>query len=318
MVGQINGRPLFASEFFASMDARLRAEAARRTPEDWLGFARGEIRKALRDRIRDELLLAEVETSLTEQQRAGLVNFVRSLRDNFISENRGSEAMADRKFLEDQGVTLAQAVQSRRDEELIRSWLRRILQNKIYVSWRDVKQRYERDHDVYHPPAKATFHMIRVSISAADELDAVKEGLAANEDFQKIAHEHSRFNQKKSGLYEALISGDSYDDSELFGIAALNDAAHMLKPGDAVGPIEVGSNVYWLKLDSIDQINQSLYDVQMEIQQKLYSERVLVAQDDYFNTLLKRSGLQTSREVDRMEKRLFEIAAERYLLSKRN
>ena len=317
MVGQINGRPLFASDFFQSMDARLRAEAKRRTPEDWLRFARTEIRKALRDRIRDELLLAEVESSLTPAQRAGLVTFVRSLRENLISENRGSEELADRKMLESQGITLAEAVEARKNEELIRSWLRRILQNKVYVPWRDVTQRYERDRDLYNPPATAILRMIRAPATDTERIAAVNDALAAGDDFTELARERSTYSPDTGGLLERVLD-EPYKQAALIGVPELNDAAHTLTPGQVTGPIEVGKNVYWLKLDEIRSVSRSLYEVQMQIQQQLFSERVQKAEEAYFSKLLDRSGLGTGSEIDRMEKRLFEIAAERYLLSKQD
>lgn len=313
MVGQINGRPLFASEFFSTMDARLRAEAQRRTPEDWLRFARQEIRQALRDRVRDELLLSEVETSLSPEQRAGLVAFVRSLRDNLISENRGSEELADRRLIEAQGITLEEAVEARKNEELIRTWLRRILQNKVHVPWRDVKLRYERDRDVYNPPSSAKFRMIRLPRSETDEVDVVREAVAAGAEFSELASKHSRYNAEEGGQYEAIVAGDSYQESQLIGLPELNTAAQGLVPGEIAGPIQVGANVYWVKLESIDRVNESLYSVQVRIQEQLFSERVRIAEESYFQELLDHSGLSTSREIDRIETRLFEIAAERYL-----
>jgi len=314
LVGQINGRPLFASDFFEPMDARLRAEAQRRTPEDWLRFARGEIRQALRDRVRDELLLAEVESSLTPQQRAGVVTFVRSLREGLISENRGSAARADRRLLEEEGITLEQAVEARRNEELIRSWLRQILQNKVLVPWRDVQQRYERDHDLYHPPATALLRMIRVSADDAQRRGEIESALTSGEEFATIAQRFSAFAPERGGLLERVLDGP-YAEAALIGIPALNSAAQGLEPGDTAGPIEVGPSVYWIHLDEIRTISRSLYEVQTQITNQIFAERVREAEEDYFTKLLERSGLGTGEQVQQMETRLFEIAAERYLLA---
>jgi hypothetical protein len=318
MVGQINGRPLFASEFFETMDARLRAEAERRSPEDWLRFTRNEIRKALRDRIRDELLLAEVESSLTPGQRAGLVTFVRSLRENMVSENRGSHEIANRRLLEEEGITLEQAVQARRDEELIRSWLGQILRNKVHISWRDVEQRYDRDFEKYHPPATATLRMIRIRASAQEEIDAVSAGLANGEEFADLAITHSSWKPKEGGLYPRQLDADTYEKSSIIGLSDLNAAAQKLSVGEYSGPLEIGKDVYWIMLEEISQSSQSLYEVQLQIRRELFNERINDAEGDYFDQLLERSGLMTTQLIDQMEARLFDLAAERYLLSRQD
>lgn len=315
MVGQINGRPLYASAFFETMDARLRAEAERRSPEDWLAYAREEIRRALRDRVRDELLLAEVESSLTPAQRAGVVTFVRSLRDGLVSENRGSEALADRRLIEEQGITLEEAVEARKNEELIRSWLRRILQNQVYVPFRDVRLRYERDRDVYNPPARAVLRMIRAPADDTERVAAVAGALADGESFESVARRLGLFSPDTGGLLERVLDGP-YDEATLIGIPDLNSAAQRLTPGAVAGPIEVGPSVYWVHLESVVEISRSLYDVQTEIQDQIFTERVRAAEEEYFLRLLERSGMGTGEEIVRMENRLFEIAAERYLLSR--
>ncbi len=319
MVGQINGRPLFASDFFSTMDARLRAEAERMPPEEWLQFAQSEIRLALRDRIRDELLLSEVESSLTPEQRAGVVNFVRSLRENLISESRGSEQFAQRKFLEEQGITLEEAVKAKRDEELIRSWLRRILQNKVHVPWRDIRLRYERDRAIYNPPATAIFRVIRIRYSSDVAKESVEAALAQGEPFRDIAAQYSNYETENENKLEIALSGPDYKSTTFFGPAAMNEAAKNLTPGQSAGPFEVGSSLWWIRLDEVRRISESLYDVQTSIYQQIFNERVRLAENEYFLSLLDRSGLGgANREIELMEIRLYEIAAERYLLSQLN
>ncbi len=319
MVGEINGRPLFASDFFTPMDARLRAEAERRTPEEWLRFARTEIQQALRDRIRDELLLAEVQASLSPEQRAGVVNFVRTLRQNLISESRGSKEFAERRFLEEEGLTLEQAVQARRDEELIRSWLRQILQHKIYVPWRDIRQRYERDFLQYNPPDTAVFRVIRVRASSDVAVESVTTALEQGEPFEEIATQFSNYEANNNNRFESLMPASEDEEAVFFAPENLNSAAQQLEVGDWAGPIEVGSSLYWIKLEEIRVRRQSLYDVQIAIKQQLFGERVRTAEQEYFEKLLERSGLgHATREIQRIETRLFEIAADRYLLTKLN
>ncbi|MFG0275861.1 MAG: peptidyl-prolyl cis-trans isomerase [Phycisphaerales bacterium] len=315
MVGHINGRPLFASEFFEPMEARLRVEAERMTPEQWLRFAREQVQLALRDRIRDELLLAELESSLSPEERTGLLAFVGRLRENIISENRGSESIANQRLMTEEGLTLDQKVLQERNRMLIREQLRRAVSDRVFVSWREVRQAYEREKDVLDPPPVATLRMVWAANE--DAAGAIASRLDAGEPFASIANDSAVtvYQPAAGGVRTVTLLADApYEANEFFAPPVLNDAARALAIGQTIGPIDYNERKVWLHLDSIQDEGLSLYEAQLQLHDSLVGQRFGEAQTEYFSRLIERGSLS---DIEQMERRLFQLAAERYLLSQR-
>src|SRR5690606_15074926 len=113
--------------------------------------------------IADELLRAEALAALTPAQRQGLRSFLTGFRRDLLSENLGSEQLARRRLEESSGRSLDEALREKETDTLISLALFRQINRKVNVSWRDIRQRYERDANVYNPPPTARFRMIRVA-----------------------------------------------------------------------------------------------------------------------------------------------------------
>lgn len=316
LVGHINGRPLFASEFFEPMDARMRVEAGRMSQRQWLQFAQQQIQRALRDRIRDELLLAELEASLSPQEKVGLLAFVTQLRENILSENLGSSQVANRRLLEEEGVTLDEKILQERNRELIRMQLRRAIAGKTIVAWRDVRQAYERDSDRYNPPPVAHLRVIWTQANDEDTAIEITERFAAGEAFVEIAAnpELNSYQVADGGATLVPLDPEGWDATQFFRPTELNDAAKSLEVGEVIGPIDWAGRKVWMTLELIEDNSVSLYDAQLEIYQDLLAERFTEAQGQYFTTLISRGSLS---DIAEMERRLFELAAERYLVNGR-
>ncbi|MCB9838955.1 MAG: peptidyl-prolyl cis-trans isomerase [Phycisphaeraceae bacterium] len=312
VVGQINGKPVFASEFFSPIDARLSAEARTKAPAEWIQSAQKQIRDRLRDEVRDELLLAEFESSLTVEQRSGLLYWVSQLRENLVSESRGSEELLSRKLREEEGLTIDEKVEAERRAEFIQEQFRRILRDKAYVAWRDVVLQYRQDEAVYQPAPTAHLRMISVSESDPGAVDRVTAALGAGEDFAEVASRESGFNRAGGGAYDIELTGEDYASSRIFNPEPLNEAAVGLRPGGVAGPIAYGSGrLAWIRLDSIETSETSLYEAQLAIRDALVHQRLLEEQEKYFQSLVNRSSLSPIQD---MERRLLDIASTRYLI----
>jgi len=316
LVGQINGRPLFASEFFAPMDARLRAEARRLPPRQWAQFAREEINRALRTRVVNELLLAEARASLTPEQRKGLLAFIENFRETLVSQNQGSEEIAERNLLEQEGATLDQKARELLDQELLRMQLRKALADQAQVSWREVEIEYERRRDEFQPPPTITLRMIRIPADDLERRRRVEEALARGEPFEAVARRQSAWNPEGGGLYPrdgALqLDAPSLAEANIFGPAPLNDAARSLSPGAWTGPIEFNGSLHWLYLERVERRSVSLFDAQLQLYNELRNRRLQEAEQRYLEELISRGSLTN---LARMEQRLLAFAIERYLLS---
>ncbi|MBZ0171510.1 MAG: hypothetical protein K8E66_03945, partial [Phycisphaerales bacterium] len=93
-VGDINGRPVFASEFLEPLEGNLRAKALETDRDQWIRFAAEQIQVQLRSMITDELLRAEALSRLTVEQKAGLRRFLQDVRSRLISQSGGSSQRA--------------------------------------------------------------------------------------------------------------------------------------------------------------------------------------------------------------------------------
>ena len=311
MVGQINGRPVFASEFLRPMESRLRAEARTMSNPEWMRSAQRQIRSALLERMRDEILLAEFEASLDQQQRMGVLAFVQDLRDNLIRENFGSEELARRRLLEEEGMTLDEKIRAQRDRELIRAQVRRALGDRAYVSWREVRQQFERDVERYTPSAQAVFRMIQTPTRDAARIERVRAALAAGESFEAVATRESDFNPTGGGRYEITVSTPTLEEAVIFRDAVLNEQARSLEVGGVAGPFAWNDATVWLTLETFDRPPpRSLYEEQLAIFAELRSRRLSEEEFRYFTGLLQRSNVS---DVDVMEQRLLAIAARRFL-----
>jgi len=308
-VGDVNGKPIFATEFLEPMAARLAAEAERMPRKDWVIWANRQIERGLQEIMQDELLRAEALSRLTPEQEQGFRAFLQGLREDLASGAAGSRTLAAKRLAETQGMTEDEFIAAREQEALVRTTLIRDIDNRVNVSWRDIEQRYQRDFDVYNPAPTAVFRLIRVSSSDEDAIKKITDALEAGEDFAAVAAESgSNFKPEEGGLEEVSFEG-SFADAELFGGRILNEKAHTLSPGEWTGPFEIGSFTGFLKLEDIHQESISLYDAQLPIYQQILAERRNYELKKYMKRLQERASFT---ELQDMRNRIFLIADRRY------
>lgn len=308
-IGDINGHPIYANEFFAPIRDQLIGEAGRLDMGQWQRIAARAIASRLDGIIADELLRAEAIASLSQQQRLGLRAFLQGFRSDLLSQNLGSSELANRRVLEEQGVTLDEALRQQEVDTLIRLTLFREINRRVNVSWRDIKQRYERDLEKYSPPPTATFRRIRVFTSNADGVAKVNDQLAAGVPFEEIASSDiNTFKPGEGGVESFEIDGD-FATNKFYGIDTLNEKAWSLSPGEWTGPFESGPSTYWLKLEGIEQESISLYDAQLAIQREITIERRQEQQQEYLGRLIDRAHFSSRDEI---LLQLIDIATERY------
>ncbi len=308
-IGDINGHPIYASEFFAPIRDQLIAEAKRLDMPKWQQTAGRIIAIRLDGIITDELLRAEALASLSQQQRLGLRAFLQGFRTDLLSQNLGSQELANKRILEEQGVTLDEALRQHEVDQLIRLTLYREINRRINVSWRDIKQRYERDLEKYAPPPTANFRRIRVFTSSADDVAAVTEQLNNGTPFHHIAASELNTFKPEIGGEESFHIDGSLAETKFYGIDILNEKAQSLSVGEWTGPFEAGASTYWLKLEGIEQHSISLYDAQLAIQREITVERRQEEQRAYLERLIDRAHFSSRDEI---LMQLFEIAEQRY------
>ncbi len=307
MVGNINGKPLYASDFLEPFDARLRAEAARLEPREWIRSTTKLIQTSLVDHVRDELLLAEFYANLEPEQRAGVLAYIQRLRTSIISKNLGAEALAEERLLETEGVTLEEKVKQDSERALILEQLRREVASKVVISYRDIERYFENHPEEFNPLATSRLRVIRVS---PDDAETVAVALLASEPFADVAERFTTYNAAEGGALVIVQSADGASP-RFFGPDALNDIASALQEGETKGPIEFAEDQWWIHFEGIDRpAARSLYDAQEEIEQNLRNQRLREEEQRFFNELLKRARIS---DLEVMVQRIVEFAAVRYL-----
>lgn len=312
LVGQINGRPVYANEFFAPMDERFKREAARLRSREWLAFARKEIEAALWDKLRDELLLAEFETGLSPEERQGLIAFIEDVRDQVVSGNLGSTELAQQRLLDTEGLGLEAKVEDLSQREFIAFQLKKSIGSRVNVAARDIELYFEQHQKDFAPAPIARFVILRVAKADSEKIAEAERALAAGESFAEIAARLSTWRPEAGNSTEVDVENRDYATAALFGPKPLNDAAHALKPGEISPRVDVGGDAYWIRLTALEQRpGKSLYEVQREIEEKIRGERIREEERRYFDQLFRRGSFS---DVKVMTNRLFEFAAERYLI----
>jgi len=312
VIGQINGRPLFASEVLTPLDGRLRA-AASEAGGDRTRFVRAtseELKGVVTRKVIDELMLAEAQASLPAETRQGLFFFLGKIQQNLVSTQAGSALQADEAFRESTGRTLQQQARELLERELIANEMRSKVMPRVNVPWRLIRQDYERNSKKYNLPGKATLRVISVPAADADAVRRAEEAIASKPFAEAAAMDFNGFLPSQGGLAVREVAGP-YGESQLFADAAWNEAAWKLQPGQTSPPTPVRNSLIWLHLERLEPGETiSLYDAQTEIDSTLRDRKFQQERDVYLQRLLARGSFTP---LESMVQEAMVIAIERYL-----
>jgi hypothetical protein len=286
-VGDLNGLPILAGSWLDPMGARLRAESAGKTREQWRNFAAEAINQELVGDLRDELFLSEARSSLTAQQKAGLRVFLKRFEKDVVRGSYGSQTLADEQLRQRSGLGLDEALRERERAALIQTQVQQKVWDRVQVPQRDLILAYEKDYARFNPKARAVFRRIRVSSAEAETVREFGELLASGKPFEEVAAD------ERNGTPEETVREfeGSLAETDLFGREDLQAAAAALGPGQMAGPIDTGSFVYWIYLDRIERESHSLYEVQRELRDQLTAERREEEARRYLLQLFERAGI---------------------------
>lgn len=310
MVGQINGRPVYAAQFLRSLDDILRAEAIELNREEWIQTAGQLIQNQLLERIRDELLIAEFNADLSYEERIGLFSFIEQIQQGIVDRDLGSAARADERLRTQENVSLRGKAEEQFNREIVFEQLRREVTRKVQVSWRDIRRYYEQNIEIFQPPATAKLRVLRVEPGDRDRVERMLEQAG---DRAEVIAEQTTFRRTEGGVIELELGTNGLAGAEFFGPPELNEPATRLEEGMLSDPIEFGDAVWWLWLEEIAQPETvSLYDAQNRIEQAIRGEREQDERSRYFQRLFG-SSTMTEQQLGEMRDRLIQFAIDRYL-----
>lgn len=310
LVGQLNGRPLFADEFFEPIEDEIIALVAARDRVEADRVLRELVRRRFARTVDNELVIAEAESQLSPEQQEGLFGWLRSLQEETIAERGGSRAAAEQS-LEGEGATsLEEFMRERRDEALVRQLMRDRITSRVIVSWRDVLQEYERRRAEFNPAPTIRIGRIRLNVNSDSErIELVRQRIGEGKDFNAIANELQLPDGgywEQFGLPPEGVRGLQLSD-------AIKERLDGLKVGAVSEPITQRDFISWLSVLSVEGgVPRSLYDreLQFALERELTARREFLERDRYLNTLRSR---WVNDDIGRMEAKLIEIAVSRYL-----
>jgi parvulin-like peptidyl-prolyl isomerase len=307
IVGSINGNPVRAGEFLAPVAAKLAAMGKEpgATRVQWRQRAFELIETRLNDEVRSELLLSAGLSELTPQQREGLSMYMLNERRRVIATARGSEEAAD-QALRAEGMGGLEPFMAELKKDLItQSIINERIRPKIQVSMRDIEVYYWQHPELYRSPTQYHFRMINAA--PGDDAGKVGARLEAKDSFADVALSTlNTFNADTGGMFTTpRESVQPQEESTFFEDPRLNDAARRLKPGAWDGPIEFGGSMAWLFLENVVDRTKTLFEAQIEIENKLRDERVQRNYNKYLSELRDRGSYT---EVRQMALRLLAMA----------
>ncbi|MFM1935644.1 MAG: hypothetical protein RI990_603, partial [Planctomycetota bacterium] len=151
LVGQINGRPIFAEEVLRGIEAQVMLAAQDPNPDNARAQVDMLVRRAFRQQVESELILAEAESRLSPEMKQGLLGWLRDLQETTIAQRGGNRAAAEDALREEMRMSVEEFVQYRKDVELTRDIIRRRVEPRVVVSWRDVERLYSQRREAYAP-----------------------------------------------------------------------------------------------------------------------------------------------------------------------
>lgn len=312
LVGQVNGRPIFADRFLGEMEDELRALARRSGRREFVEGAARLITDRLQIVVLNALFLADAEASLTPEEQVGLRGWLEQTRE-VVTARRGGGSVerAQREIQAEAGESLDAYLERIRDSELIRKLFRERIEPRVIVSWRDVERAYERRIGEFLPPAVVSLGRIRIlSAGREEEISAITQRLhEAREPFLEVAESLG----SGQGFWERFPAPEGVLDAIEFQDEGLTQAVRSLSAvGDVTSAIQVGPFTWWVAILEIERpAGRSLYDAQVQrlLTAELQRVRRFEEQDRYSDMLLRR-GIYDPRGV--MAQRLLEIAVRRY------
>ncbi|MCX5641066.1 MAG: hypothetical protein NT059_09685 [Planctomycetota bacterium] len=310
LIGQINGRPIFAEEIFKQIEAAVLLASQDPNPESARTQVDALVRRAFRQQVESELILAEAESRLSPEMKVGLLGWLRDLQETTIAQRGGNRASAEEALRDEMQMSVEEFVTFRKNAELTRDILRRKVEPRVVVSWRDVERLYRQRHAAYEPDPIYRLGRIRLAKEQqADKIEVVKRMITEKKTFTEIA---DAVGTPEHGMWRAVTVADG----KMMVSDMTNDLQKLiapLQPGMISEPLDARTSMTWFAVISEETPpRMSIFDtdLQLSLRGELQGTQERLEQARYIQSLQKR---WLGASITKMEIRLVQIARERYL-----
>jgi hypothetical protein len=309
LIGQVNGRPIYADEVLTPIMDRLTATYREQPYPTFQRQLTGLVIEQLRAVIINELIVAESRAGMTSDQQGGLLAFMGQLREEAVRKRGGVVHEAERRLIEEEGKTIEEYLEDEQQKMLIQEVLRDKVAPQTVVSWRDIERSYRARKAEFQPASTVTLGRIRLRTAGNEEqVSLLQAEVEAGEPFMVVARQAGMSND---GVWQTFKLPDG-GLGELPLASFYTPHVKDLKPGEVSKPFERGTWTIWVSVIDIQQpLQRSLDDpdVQRMLQQQISMSRAQEAQSRFIGDVLQRGIFD---DITLMGERAVAIASSRF------
>ena len=309
LIGQVNGRPIYADEVLTPIMDRLTATYREQPYPTFQRQLTGLVIEQLRAVIINELIVAESRAGMSSDQQGGLLAFMGQLREDAVRKRGGVVHEAERRLIEEEGKTIEEYLEDEQQKMLIQEVLRDKVAPQTVVSWRDIERSYRARKAEFQPASTVTLGRIRLRTAGNEEqVSLLQAEVEAGEPFMVVARQAGMSND---GVWQTFKLPDG-GLGELPLASFYTSHVKDLKPGEVSKPFERGTWTIWISVIDIQQpLQRSLDDpdVQRMLQQQISMSRAQEAQSRFIGNVLQRGIFD---DITLMGERAVAIASSRF------
>lgn len=194
VVVKINGQPIYADKVLQSLDAVFASEAKQRDERAFRVFAEKEIQQQVYRFVNDELIYAQAENTLDQQEKQLADFLTQKWRQDEITQSGGSLQQARARFAAE-GIDFDEALKDKYRQRMTAIYIEKKIRPKVQVTAQDMRQYYDRHVSTEFSEADTVqYRLITISVaksgSREEALKRVKDlsdRAAKGEDFQSLA-----------------------------------------------------------------------------------------------------------------------------------
>ena len=310
LVGQVNGKPLYASEFLKTREDRIITIAADPDRVKARNQVVQMITEAFDQYVNNLLIISEAEAMIPADAQEGVLAWMKELQEKEIATRGGSRADAQRSIEEEfPGTTIEEFMNRQKNQALAGDLLNRRIRPRTIVSWRDVERLYDQNSATYNPLPTIRIGRIAVLKSNQAQVDQVKASFAQGKSFSQVAAD---LKISDGGFWREMTIPKGGIDAIPDLVDDMKTRIKGLELNKVDGPIETKTQVVWMTLISTQQEKaRSIFDppLQMQLRRQIENQRYGMEQQRYYANLRTR---WVASDLEAMKMRLVSITLTRY------
>jgi len=346
LVGQVNGRPIYANNVLEPIADQLRADAKKMNRSQFADATRKLLyyeTESMGSSVRGgrvyelvitDLLLSEALGNMSKEQSYGVFAMLGQMRQNLASAQGGSQVQLRQRIEDQAGVSTEEFLSMQRDQILIDALQRQKIWPKVNVTWRDIQREFEKLSSNTSVPtfemdemrtqeilrnmqtgtplkditaAKGSVTLGKIRLAKDDDrIQQVKDAFTNGMHFQEVA---LMVEERDNGVWDSFVIES--DGLAAIGIAdTFKEKLLSVDVGEVVPAFEFGDGVFWITVLEMQE-PVSLYNrsIQIALRNVLRWVQFNTEKGRFVESLWGEGSLE---EVKTMADRVTNIAVRRF------